>query len=338
MAQERRKKKPGFKTSSDCLMKAARRAVLQVNLVYFISAISLASQIDANNQAPIEIACQSDMSLPLWGGGEEPLNGFVQEVLPAGGINLHHFEQVPCGSCHETPAVSDDYQDGWKNGVDVNRSCTSMGCHEYDEKMNHPLNVPMPAGISKDQSTVMTCLSCHLPQDPNGMNTQNGQTDHVLQDPGIVGCESCHERLSGSIRQRSHWKFSRKAHLVSLVRGSLVDKTSDAFMASGIDMESSTCLSCHDKVTVTIPAMNETRQQKTQRFKSMTDHPIGMNYQYILSQNPMYFNSLMGQQGRIRMFDGQVGCGSCHSLYSDIPSNLTAEYKGSVLCRTCHNR
>ena len=119
---------------------------------------------------------------------------------------------------------------------------------------------------------------------------------------------------------------------------SLNKKTSDDFMISSIDIESSTCLSCHDKVTVTIPVMNETPRQKARHFRTMTDHPIGMNYQYILSQNPMYFNSLMDKQDRFCLFDGKVGCGSCHSLYSDIPSNLVADYKGSVLCVTCHNR
>ena len=208
--------------------------------------------------------------------------------------------------------------------------------------MNHPLDVPLPEDIlgstSLDQFPVVTCLSCHQPQELDGNDIIDEETDYFLQDPGFVSCESCHVSLSGSIRQQSHWNFSQKAHLVSLTPGSSADKTSDEFSISGIDTESNTCLSCHDEVTVTIPGMNESRQQKAQRFKSMSDHPIGMNYQYLLSQNPMYFNSLMGMEKTIRMFDGRVGCGSCHSLYSDTPSNLVLDNEDSAICHTCHNR
>jgi hypothetical protein len=144
--------------------------------------------------------------------------------------------------------------------------------------------------------------------------------------------------MSGSVKQQSHWKFSQKAHLVSLTLGAFDDKTSDDFTVFNIDGESGTCISCHDEITVTIPAINETLQQKAERFRNMHDHPIGMDYQHILSKNSMYFNSLMGMEKSIRMFDGKIGCGSCHSLYSNIPGNLVLDNEDSEMCHTCHNR
>lgn len=347
MAEEPRQKRVLSKGISESPAKRYWLIVLQVSLVSFL----FGADVPAPDNSPqVAFAYQSDLSLPLWGGTVAAVNtAMPREGFLENKIKLHHFGEMPCGNCHEAPITKEissvASKSSWKTGVDINHSCTSFGCHDYDAKMNHPLDVPLPPRVmdtaASEISPTVTCLNCHLPQESDSRDTNEDQGP-FLQDPGNVSCASCHEKLPGSIRQQSHWKFSQKAHLVSLKPASMNNEVagdSDALAAGDIDMESNTCLSCHDEVTVTIPAMNETRQEKADRFRSMTDHPIGMNYGYILSQNKMYFNSLKGQERRIRMFDGKVGCGSCHSLYSDIPSKLTVEYEEeSRLCHTCHNR
>jgi len=195
----------------------------------------------------------------------------------------------------------------------------------------------LPAGVrsSSGQSSTVTCLSCHQPELSGGSDSQ---TDRILQQPEQVGCDSCHLQLSGSLRQQSHWKFSRKAHLLTLVPGSENDKFSSDLKVSDIDTESSTCLGCHDEVSANVPAMNQAGHRGGRGYSGMSDHPIGMNYQSVLVDNSMLYNSLKIGPNRIRMFDGKVGCGSCHSLYSQIPSLLAVGNDRSALCRECHNR
>ena len=341
MAEELRKQKTAIKNAHKQFTKVEKLAILVICWVHLLSAGSIASQSTPINPVQVVMVYSSDvsdLSMPLWGGAAA-ISSTLQNTLTTKEVDLHHFD-LPCGNCHMPPSANDTSTGNaaWAEIVDVNRSCTSFGCHEYDEKMNHPLDVPLPAGAASQMpgGSTVTCLSCHQPQ--QGVNVSGDSGDQVLQRPEEVGCETCHSRISGSLRKQSHWKFSQKAHLVALVPGSTDNKSEFDFSGSNIDGESSTCLSCHDEVTVTIPAMNETRQEKGRRFRSMTDHPIGMDFNYMLSRNSMYFNSLRGLEGRIRMFDGKVGCGSCHSLYSDLDAKLVVENEESQLCHTCHNR
>ncbi len=39
---------------------------------------------------------------------------------------------------------------------------------------------------------------------------------------------------------------------------------------------------------------------------------------------------------RLRLFDGKVGCGTCHDMYSSEPKKLTVSDSGSNLCILCH--
>lgn len=337
MAEETRPKKLHSRSTLQKRAGTAGSVILQIFLVCVCSHLSPAVQTGPDDNVSAGEFSQADLSLPLWGGGLAAPVISTQSVSLPQQTRLHHFDQLPCGSCHSPAGASG--ADDWRTGVDVNHSCTSFGCHEYDETMNHPLGDRLPdilsGQISSTRSSTVTCLSCHQPQDNESFDPGEGEPDLFLQDPVQVGCDSCHGMINGSIKRQSHWKFSQKAHLLPLVPDS--DKASGDLMISGIDDESNTCLSCHDEVTATIPAVNETSRQKADRFRNMTDHPIGMNYQSLLSRNPMHFNSLQ-QRDRIRMFGGQVGCGSCHSLYSNKPSNLVQNYQGSELCRTCHNR
>ena len=105
-----------------------------------------------------------------------------------------------------------------------------------------------------------------------------------------------------------------------------------------IDVESHGCLSCHDDITVTIPRANETKRDKMQRRQNMADHPIAMEYELIAMRNIReYFFPIMNTD-QIRLFNGKVGCGSCHSLYAQTDKHLVKQNNQGQLCRTCHNK
>jgi hypothetical protein len=143
-------------------------------------------------------------------------------------------------------------------------------------------------------------------------------------------------KMGGSNIKQSHWQFSASAHLIS--EKPQVKKTANFEQFFGdIDPESRSCLSCHDNITVTIPAQNETTQQRKHRWQKMTDHPIGMEYGAVaLRRVSRYKFPLIDD--RIRLFNGRVGCGSCHSLYAQTKYHLVEKNERGILCRKCHNK
>ncbi|MCD6392606.1 MAG: hypothetical protein J7M40_03775 [Planctomycetes bacterium] len=72
------------------------------------------------------------------------------------------------------------------------------------------------------------------------------------------------------------------------------------------------CGSCHDDIKVTVPRANETRYERTARWATMSDHAIGMRYAAVAGRRTGQFNYPLIESERIRLFDGKVGCGSCH--------------------------
>ena len=253
----------------------------------------------------------------------------------AGQVPLHHFD-LPCQSCHEAP------DDSGKVTADITVGCTQAGCHEYDPVLNHAVDVTLtgavPAGMELDDKSRVTCLTCHesstfIP-DPNTTDTR------FLDSPAGSGfCGSCHAGLGSTPRERSHWQFSKSAHLGDINPKSKSEK--DLFGSSEIDAESRNCLSCHDDVTVTVPSTNESAMERADRWSKMADHPIGMDYSKVVmggKYRSKFYNYPLSQDNGIRLFDGSMGCGSCHSLYSQKKSNLVMENRRSQLCKQCHNK
>jgi predicted CXXCH cytochrome family protein len=257
-------------------------------------------------------------------------------------VPLHHF-QLSCDSCHQPSSENSVIPETGSGDLkdSVNRLCASPDCHDFDPVLSHPLGVTaenaVPASMPLDSNSSITCLTCHsVPQTSGSANYADLGLDRSLRRPsGIQFCAECHMRRGGSRSQQSHWQFSARAHL-----GSVDTQTQQVQgfepLTGQIDTESRTCLSCHDDITVTIPSHNETIRQKRARWKRMADHPIGMNYEHVATrQIRRYILPLTNH--RLRLFNGRVGCGSCHSPYSPLDKNLIMRNQRSALCRQCHN-
>ena len=281
--------------------------------------------------------------VPLW-GGRTMLSQVRVDKEPS--RDLHHFDQLPCESCHRSSSTSSTENSKTaiaRTDVDIQRSCTLAGCHEWDPSMNHPVGIrpsgPVPAGVVLDAASKITCLSCHaMPAKPSDATGSGTSRRRLFTPEGFNSCGSCHATMPVSKGNGSHWRFSARAHLGSRIAAGKSASESPAQRFSSVDEESRSCLNCHETITAVVPPEGETRQQKQIRFQRMSDHPIGMNYRQKAGEDIRNFKIPIANPDRVRLFEGRVGCGSCHSLYSERPSHLVAEYRNGILCRNCHNR
>jgi predicted CXXCH cytochrome family protein len=257
-------------------------------------------------------------------------------------VPLHHF-QLSCDSCHQQSSESLVRPEAEPNNLkdSVNRLCASPECHDFDPVLSHPLGVAVESGVPAtmplDSNSRVTCLTCHSnSQTSDSSNYADLGLDRSLRRPsGMQFCAECHLKMGGSRSQQSHWQFSARAHL-----GSAETQTQQMQefepLTHQIDTESRACLSCHDDITVTIPSHNETIGRKRARWKRMSDHPIGMNYEHVAARQIRRYILPLADH-RLRLFSGKVGCGSCHSPYSPLDKNLIMRNQKSALCRQCHD-
>lgn len=258
---------------------------------------------------------------------------------------LHHFE-MPCSTCHESEPAVPALQPSSAANVgrikgNVNQLCTTSGCHDFDPMLSHPVGAVQRDGIpydmALDEQSRLTCLTCHnRPRHQDDLNLRDGEAERLLYRPeGMQFCGKCHLKMRGTIVEQSHWQFSTCAHLRSQETGSNGHMNSAQFVG-GIDSESRTCLSCHDDVFAVIPAYGRTARGKVQLGGNASDHPIGMDYQEATARRAGRFSFLPMVNQRVRLFDGKVGCGSCHSLYAKTKNALVEPFEKDVLCKKCH--
>ncbi len=253
-------------------------------------------------------------------------------------IPLHHFD-IACDNCHDlTPESNENFT--YKETT-INQGCSLVGCHAYDSQMSHPVGVKVksiPEGIPLNSNSEITCITCHqmsiVPEviDPN--THESNDTLVINTTPHFDLCSSCHAQSGGSLKKQSHWT-AVSAHLVKLNPNTASETTLG--MTEMVDAESRSCLSCHEDVSVSIPAFNGNAGYRNTNSESMSGHSIGVNYnraQMRLGAASKYRTNL---KKKIRLFDGNVGCGSCHSLYSKNHMNLVRENPKGELCMECHD-
>jgi predicted CXXCH cytochrome family protein len=280
-------------------------------------------------QTPDVLSSQTAVIKPLWGGPtsfDPAEDDFGNQVRLHQATSLHHFD-LGCEQCHDG-GVFDDSGDflspSLGHKVDINTSCSLSGCHPYEPVLNHPIDIRptdyIPEEYRLGEHNLITCLTCH----DQPLSTHADPSRTLTIPDSMDFCSSCHLQMSGTQKETAHWQFSTKAHLGPI----LVRKSSQltAHSSALFDAESTACLSCHEDVT---PGNTEN--------KSMSNHPIGMDYSAAASMDVLRYNRLSQNDRHIRLFDGKVGCGSCHSLYSSVEKNLVQDNTGSRLCFECHN-
>jgi len=214
------------------------------------------------------------------------------------------------------------------------------GCHDTDRTFSHPVNVPPDMPIPAEfplQHGRITCITCHDASDASRHADARNGSGALLRSglEGTAFCAQCHEPGLSSLAA-AHAMTVGRAHL------QWPDDRPDRRVASlgwgGLDTESASCLECHDGSLATDAGSHpETGGFST----SMTgqDHPIGIPYR-VSKRGGSFGSGRMvhpaSLDGRVRLFEGTVGCGSCHSVYSREPGHLVMSNLGSALCLSCH--
>ena len=246
-------------------------------------------------------------------------------------IPLHHFE-LSCDTCHSAGSSEYNSSETGEFKSDIGKLCSQSGCHDLDSVLSHPVGIRSIGAIRQDmpldQDSRMTCLTCHI----MSSSSQKGKVLHVPNEEGF--CAKCHLEMGGTARKRSHWQFSTLAHLGPINPNKQHLSNFETVGDIDIDKESHSCLSCHDDISAPIRSVS---WSKSQRQENMSDHPIGMSYQDVAMRSVRQYFPLTGTP-QIRLFDGRLGCGSCHSLYSQRQNKLVMSNENGRLCIKCHNK
>lgn len=205
-------------------------------------------------------------------------------------------------------------------------SARCVACHSFEHTLSHPIQVTpalaTPASLPLLDGQV-ACVTCHdASPEHRSAEIPVGQR---IEGSGL--CVSCHQGTPHSARS-IHAMSMRKAHLrgdSSGVRGVL---------EGAIDRESQGCMDCHDGAVASdagahMPGLND---------REKAEHPIGVAMRLGEKSRERDFKMARHVDHRIRLFEGMVGCGSCHSPYSREPAQLVINNRDSALCLSCHTQ
>jgi predicted CXXCH cytochrome family protein len=240
--------------------------------------------------------------------------------------SYHDFEGK-CLDCHltvprpgETPRIFTR---------DISNMCRS--CHKNVQDLSHPVDIEpsmaVPAGFPLDWKGHITCATCH-PIHKSGF----GYSHLRSRARGEGFCSMCHSDLAAKLHNVS----LGTAHVGS---SSNVGKYMPMETERVLDELSLRCMQCHDATF-----SNDSLVSKPADFAGLfhnnaslgVSHPIGVSYLEAKRQYRGAYRNLNELPKEIKLFGGQVGCGSCHNPYSKLHNELVMSNERSALCLACH--
>ncbi len=208
------------------------------------------------------------------------------------------------------------------------RAC--LACHSSVEQHSHPLGVAaqpaLPLPLTRNGT--VGCKTCHKEPNSTSRHALTGRGAGLRLESSVL-CRTCH---TGAVVPGS-----TLAHGLRLGLAHLVSRPTDGVGSGfGLDLESTLCLSCHDgglasSAGVRVVTSPGWRGQGGLRPEVRSMHPVGIDY----IPGPEIARVRDLPPG-VRLFSGKVGCGSCHSVYSEEPQMLSLENRASTLCLACH--
>ncbi len=226
-----------------------------------------------------------------------------------------------------------------RTGAPASNGNGCIACHRIDQGFSHPVDVVPSSTISIPDSLPLTiegkitCTTCHDAAANHGAGTSGARRNYMLRatltDAFGTTCAVCH-RATAPTRQRgvrvSHALASERAHYFKSSKpGSRSVVYAYTQANTGLDTDSRNCLSCHDGTI----ARDVGREEHE-------GHPVGIAYRNSSPDREMQVRPVQMLDSRIMLFDGRIGCNSCHNPYSTEKSRLIMSNQGSRLCLSCH--
>ncbi len=250
--------------------------------------------------------------------------------LQRGGLKKHDFTGK-CQICHtQIPPGDAAFEDAALTlAEDVDNLC--VRCHDISKRLSHPVGVvpSKPIALQRylDRAGKMTCITCHdvHKEDKTGETPQELAGFLRGHAAGRTFCSICHnEALLGA-----GWRHTVVVNYAH-TPGEFVQNSDGGVL----DEHSVECLSCHDGVISKLSGV----EIHSGEFKHSVglSHPVGVAYPLMSPKNDFVDKS--GLPEEIKLFQGKVGCLSCHSPYGGGKSLLVVENRRSTLCLACHKK
>ena len=220
-----------------------------------------------------------------------------------------------CDLCHP----SDPSAGGASFPVaDVGGVC--LLCHPLSDGASHPTNIlagiPLPQGFWLDAAGRLNCATCHDPH-PEGP-----PYPVALLRGGSTGSEFCKLCHQGTGAEKSHQGAGLLAHPQLGSKEGSGEGTLDAVSAA--------CMTCHDGTDG--PHANFCLLGHE---GECAGHYLGLNYQLAVDRKED-LRRADALPAEIVLYEGKVGCLSCHNTFSKVPKQLVMSNQGSALCLACH--
>ena len=255
------------------------------------------------------------ISIGLIPTGYSSTGGLYQTSL----IDPHRFSIRDCEVCHV-----DANNDPASLKPMFNSRC--VGCHaDLEHSQPHPVDISTNILLPDDMPLVngkLGCITCHFFH-PFSDKYKN-RSGNLLRRPGrgAVFCVACHQ-----INEKDHTAFEN-IHRDSYRRLSVGN--------SRLDMYTLQCVECHDKYLDR--SFGSFAGGGPNPISGLSSHPVGVSLERIAAKKPRRFNFPHTLPGEIRLFNGKIGCGTCHNAFSKEKSMLVMNNWRSRLCLKCHKK
>lgn len=248
---------------------------------------------------------------------------FINKVLPTISLIIialvgyslsrkpHEFSVGECSICH-----IDEKRQPMSIKTNITSACDT--CHtRLKEILSHPTDIYPSLTIPKDMPLTegrLTCITCH------NVHQREGKRYFLRREvKGPFFCSSCH-------------KVDEKGHVVLEKVHTGTYAVTDR--ATSIDRMSLECIECHS-ASLNTPA-DSLGAGIWSHYSKKAEHPIGVSYERISTQKMRNYRPLSMLPKEIRLFNGKIGCGTCHNIYSKEPFMLVLNNFKSRLCLECH--
>jgi predicted CXXCH cytochrome family protein len=116
----------------------------------------------------------------------------------------------------------------------------------------------------------------------------------------------------------------------------LCPKNKKESLNSRLDIYTLQCVECHDKYLDR--SFGSYAAGGPNRIFALSSHPVGVSLERIAAKKPRRFNFPHALPREIILFNGKIGCGTCHNAFSKEKSMLVMNNRRSRSCLKCHKK